>query len=209
MTDEIAVVHGMHAVGRQKERSLRQAVTSQMQQAHDPRQPCGSTQSGRSEEQGRAEHRNRHACVLSGGEAQHAPPILLLKGIEDREDRTQDASNDHDDRHAHRPYAAAGQPLQNASRERIEGGVEHDSGEDDAGSSAARTVSGGKPLVEWQHAELRAEAEEQEQSDDQCLRRRPSLRAQEAAEGIGASVVPEQQKREKNQRPLPLQAAPA
>ena len=82
-----------------------------------------------------------------------------MKGVEGRQDRAYDRNDKEKRSH---PCSGAGvtgrQPIQQASAQSKECGIEHDARQQNTGGAATRAIKVGEPFIEWKKTKLRAES---------------------------------------------------
>jgi hypothetical protein len=94
------------------------------------------------------------------------PPIVLLECVKDGQNGAYRGDDYDDDRQQRESIVGGGwKPFDQPPRQPEVGGVQNDPGEDCAGSAAPRPVGAGKPFVERQQTQFRAETREKEEAD--------------------------------------------
>jgi hypothetical protein len=160
--EAVAAARREHPIGADEHPALGERVAREVQHGYRPGEPRESVEPIGSEEETRAEARDRDCGVLRGRERQQPAPVILLECVEHGQDRGDDPhGRDHDPKAE--DTGARCEPGHQGPGEAEESGVEDDTRQDGAGCAARIAISARKPFIEGQEAEFGAEAEEREQ----------------------------------------------
>ncbi len=125
MPDQIAVRRDEDTVGGKKQAALRQRMSGEVQQGDGPGEPGQVGQMTLAKQDRSAQRSDGDGRVFGGGEAEQAAPVLLLEGIQHRQNGTEHADHhDEDPKSVGATHPRTRKPAQQAVAEAEEGGVQ-------------------------------------------------------------------------------------